>query len=268
MNLQEQLNIVMPNIRQHPKYAALPFRLGTTSYVYPADILPNVERLTGKVDDIQLILFEGEFSNLPSPEVIAQLKTLGQQHNLSYTIHCPINLKLGDADESLRQKAVESHRYIMKLTRDIAHLFVVHAEGLKAEESAELFVKRIDKSFSELLPHVPPEIPVCLENLDYPMEVLDPILVKYNLSVCLDNAHFMVNGYDAATYLQKYGSRCKIVHFQGSTESKGHLALPQGDELDLRQWLDYLRQFTGTVCLELFDTIDTLESINYMLENF
>ena len=30
----------------------LPFRLGTTSYILPADILPNVEYLAGRVEDI------------------------------------------------------------------------------------------------------------------------------------------------------------------------------------------------------------------------
>ncbi|MCX7010033.1 MAG: hypothetical protein NTY53_22795 [Kiritimatiellaeota bacterium] len=36
------------------------FRVGVTSYVYPADILPNVERLAGRVDDVELVLFESE----------------------------------------------------------------------------------------------------------------------------------------------------------------------------------------------------------------
>ena len=30
----------------------LPFRLGTSSYIIPADILPNVDFLKDKVDDI------------------------------------------------------------------------------------------------------------------------------------------------------------------------------------------------------------------------
>ena len=38
-----------------PKY---PFRLGTTSYIIPADILPNVIYLSDQVQDIELILFE------------------------------------------------------------------------------------------------------------------------------------------------------------------------------------------------------------------
>ena len=42
------------------------FRLGSTSYVYPDDILPNVQRLAqaGDVDDIELVLFEVEFVDM------------------------------------------------------------------------------------------------------------------------------------------------------------------------------------------------------------
>ena len=51
---------------------AYPFRLGTTSYIIPADILPNARYLAGKIRDIELILFEVDDgpNNLPSTEVI------------------------------------------------------------------------------------------------------------------------------------------------------------------------------------------------------
>ena len=44
-----------------------PFRLGATSYILPADLVANAKFLAGKVDDIELVLFdleEGQ-SNLP-----------------------------------------------------------------------------------------------------------------------------------------------------------------------------------------------------------
>ena len=36
------------------------FRLGSTSYVYPDDILPNVGKLATVVDDIELVLFKAD----------------------------------------------------------------------------------------------------------------------------------------------------------------------------------------------------------------
>ena len=54
---------------------SLPFRLGTSSYIIPDDILPNVRYLAGKVRDIELVLFEVDDgqNSLPSAEVIDEL---------------------------------------------------------------------------------------------------------------------------------------------------------------------------------------------------
>ena len=53
------------------------YRLGSTSYVWPADILPNVRRLGPWVDDVELVLFEVEdASNLPDAEMVAELNAL------------------------------------------------------------------------------------------------------------------------------------------------------------------------------------------------
>ena len=75
-----------------------PFRLGTTSYIIPDDILPNALYLAGKVRDIELILFEVDDgpNNLPSPEVIQALSKVAQDNDLTYTVHLPLDLKLGE----------------------------------------------------------------------------------------------------------------------------------------------------------------------------
>ena len=50
----------------------LPFRLGTTSYIIPDDILPNVRYLAGKVKDIELVLFDiDEYCNIPDEEQLS-----------------------------------------------------------------------------------------------------------------------------------------------------------------------------------------------------
>ena len=83
-----------------------PFRLGTTSYIIPDDILPNAHFLADKVQDIELVLFEVDdgpqsTGNLPSPETVAQLAALAAAHGLTFTVHLPLDLRLGeDGDES------------------------------------------------------------------------------------------------------------------------------------------------------------------------
>ena len=56
-----------------------PFKLGTTSYIYPAPILPNVMRLAPFLDEIELVLFESSCEdNLPGKDQIHRLKELSR----------------------------------------------------------------------------------------------------------------------------------------------------------------------------------------------
>jgi sugar phosphate isomerase/epimerase len=91
-----------------------PFRLGTTSYIIPDEILPNARYLADKVRDIELILFEVDDgpNNLPSPALIDELLEIAQKHDMTYTIHLPLDLKLGD-DGSERDQSLVKARHRM-----------------------------------------------------------------------------------------------------------------------------------------------------------
>src|SRR5512139_1339394 len=75
VSIHPSLSVGLLDHRYWKTMQTYPFRLGTTSYVIPADILPNARYLAGKVRDIELILFEVDDgpNNLPSPEVIEEL---------------------------------------------------------------------------------------------------------------------------------------------------------------------------------------------------
>ena len=73
-----------------------PFRIGTTSYIIPDEIIPNVRYLAGLVDDIELVLFEVDDgpNNLPDAAAIKELQSLAARHQLTYTVHLPLDLQL------------------------------------------------------------------------------------------------------------------------------------------------------------------------------
>ena len=78
----------------------LPFRLGTTSYVVPDDLLANARFLAPLVQEMQLVLFDlpdGQ-SNLPSPATVAALSGLGAEADFTYTVHLLDDLRLLDAE--------------------------------------------------------------------------------------------------------------------------------------------------------------------------
>ena len=108
-----------------------PFRLGTTSYIIPADIVPNVHYLAGKVQDVQLVLFEVDDgpNNLPAPAQIAELRSLAQAHGMSYTVHLPLDLRLAE-DGSPRHVSLEKARRVIDCTRALEPwAYVLHLDG-------------------------------------------------------------------------------------------------------------------------------------------
>src|SRR5436190_19543306 len=108
-----------------------PFRLGTTSYIIPDDILPNARYLADKVSDIELILFEVDDgpNNLPSLEVIDELSQIARQHDLTYTVHLPLDLKLGE-DGSEQDQSLVKAKHVIDCTRGLdPWAYVLHLDG-------------------------------------------------------------------------------------------------------------------------------------------
>ena len=114
-----------------------PFRLGTTSYIIPDDILPNARYLAGKVRDIELILFEVDDgpNNLPSPEVIEDLSQIAGKYDLTYTVHLPLDLKLGE-DSSERDQSLVKAKRVIDCTRALdPWAYILHLDGKSVRTS-------------------------------------------------------------------------------------------------------------------------------------
>jgi hypothetical protein len=107
------------------------FRLGTTSYILPADLVANARFLCDKVDDIELVLFDlddGQ-SNLPSPEAAAGLRRIADACGMTFTVHLPLDLRLGlegGADHPSLIKA----RKVIDCTRVLdPFAYIAHLDG-------------------------------------------------------------------------------------------------------------------------------------------
>jgi hypothetical protein len=86
-----------------------PFKIGTTSFIYPDGYIPNVETLGPYLEEIELLLFESTPKNhLPTQAEISKLGLLAEKYQLTYNIHLPIDLYLGDGNMNRRNQAVES----------------------------------------------------------------------------------------------------------------------------------------------------------------
>ena len=252
-----------------------PFRLGTTSYIIPADILPNAHYLAGKVRDIELILFEVDDgrNNLPSVEVIDELKRIGDQFDLSYTVHLPLDLKLGDDGSEQDQSLVKARR-VIDCTRGLdPWAYVLHLDGksVRTSTDAERIHRWQDQSVRAL------EIvsawaggaeKLAVENLEtYPLGFIQPVLDRIPVSRCVDIGHLWLDGHDPIPYLQAALPRTRVIHMHGIAE-RDHRSLSFMPREKVQVvWDELLRSsYRGVLTLEMFSEEDFMSSLRVIEE--
>ncbi len=253
------------------------FRLGTTSYIVPDDILPNVRFLASRVDDIELLLFESdEMSNLPTPEVLDELRTIAVDADLTFTVHFPLDADLGAFDESQRRSSVGKCLRVIELTARLdPAAYVVHFHGdLRGGEGSvdpPRWLEALDRSALEILQRSNRDPrSFCVETLDYPFEMIEPSIQRHDLSICLDVGHLRLYGRDLVSALDRLWDRVRVVHLHGVDAGRDHLGLQVLDD-EGRGWLvplfDRLRETEGSdelariVTLEVFNEEDLTRSL-------
>jgi len=249
-----------------PPSAPRAWRLGTTSYVYPDDLLPNVERLVGRTQDIEVILFESEdVSNLPAPATIARMAALAEGHDLTWTIHLPSDRSLAAADTPTRLSAVRQALRIAALTRPLQpHAFIVHPDAIEADASPAR-VAAWQRDFADSLARlldggIAPRL-LAVENLRPSFAWSMPVIERLDLSVCLDTGHLWLAREDAAAHFRLHAPRIRVIHLHGERDGRDHLSLAATDPVRLRAFLAELRAYTQVVSLEVFSFDDTASSI-------
>lgn len=248
-----------------------PFRLGTTSYIIPADILPNVLYLFDQVQDVELILFEVDDgpNNLPPPDVVAKLAALADTHDLTFTVHLPLDLKLGTAGEA--ELSLVKARKVIDCTLPLEPwAYVLHLDGreLRSPQGGDfpsadrLEVKAWQERSARALELVGgwargPER-LAVENLEnYPPDFVVPVLDRVPVSRCVDVGHLWLDGHDPLPHLHLALPRTRVIHLHGVAE-RDHKSLLHVPPDKLRPVVQLLFQenYAGVLTLEVFDEAD------------
>jgi sugar phosphate isomerase/epimerase len=246
-----------------------PFRVGSTSYVYPDDILPNVERLAqqGDVDDVELILFEVDDgpNNLPDAHTVQLLADLAAQHSLTYTVHLPLDLQLG-ADGGAQHASLIKAERVIKTTLPLSpHAYVFHLDGAGVGEAG--WIKNTLKALDFVIAWVgTPEL-LAVENLEaWDPAYLDPVLAALPISRTTDIGHFWKSGIDPLAVLDSWLPRTRVIHIHGLAERDHRsLALVPPERLD--PVTARLMNYGGVVTLEVFETGDFFTSRAALLDS-
>lgn len=246
-----------------------PFRLGTTSYILPADLLPNVEYLAPLVEDVELVLFEVDAgpNNLPDTGTQAELVRLAAHFDLTYTVHLPLDLHLA-ADGSDSHLSLVKARRVIEHTRGLTPFaYVLHLDGRDCRDG------RMDYSVWKLQAVRALEFAagwagdaarLCVENLDhYPPDFWDGVLARApHFSRCVDVGHLWLEGYDPLPFLKAHLRRTRVIHLHGVAE-RDHTSLRHVPLDALRTVLLYLieQRFDGVVTIEVFNKVDLMTSL-------
>jgi sugar phosphate isomerase/epimerase len=248
-----------------------PFRLGTTSYILPDHILPNVRFLAPLVDDIELVLFESaEHSNMPGPADIETLRQLALAHDLSYTVHLPLDIELGHHDRTRRLHSVEQCRRVVELTRPLAPfawiLHLSHPAGPDPipDHDRARWLGALAEATAALADVFPDPFRCCVETLSYPFGWVEDIVNGRGFSVCFDVGHLLLRGTPLAEAWQRLGDRTRVMHLHGVRGRTDHtdISALAPDVLSLL-WSALRRTEHGTraVTLEVFNRHDFERSV-------
>lgn len=260
----------------------LPFRLGTSSYIIPDDILPNVRYLAGRVQDIELVLFEVDDgpSNLPSSLVIAELQSLALDNNLTYTVHLPLDLRLGADDDQQHVSLVKARRVIDTVAALSPWAYVLHLDGKEFQTSQAGDALRPGKALLHWQNQAVRALELvadwagspgilAVENLEgYPLDFWDPVLERIDANRCVDVGHLWRDGHDPLPFLDRTFSHTRVIHWHG-IGSRDHQSLANMPAEQVDRVLAWLlnKPYQGVVTLEIFNQEDLDSSLQAILES-
>ena len=249
----------------------LPFRIGTSSYIIPDDIVPNVRYLADKVQDIELVLFEVDDgpNNLPDAGVVRELNQLAAENDLTYTIHLPLDLRLG-AEGDDQHISLQKARKVIECTRDLnPFAYVMHLDGRDVKDAQDKNVIRhwedqaaraieIAAGWAGGLSRL------AVENLEgYPLDFWESVLIRTGAGRCVDIGHLWRDGHDPISYLERAFAQTRVLHIHGIAE-RDHKSLahvPVGDLARVVEWLAR-HKFGGVMTVEVFGEEDFISSMD------
>ncbi len=247
-----------------------PFRLATTSFIYPDDYVPNVRRLGPYVDEIELLFFES--AQVPSRRMIRELAALSGEHGVGYNVHLPTDGSIGQANARRRERFVKDLLIFFERAAPLSpstwtlHVPCEAPGGLP--EARRPWKEAVQRSLIELVAAIGDPACISVETLDYPLEWLEDVIADFGLSICMDVGHLLLGGQDPGLFYGHFGSKIAIIHLHAADNGRDHQPLARlpkpVDETVQRLLFD----FKGIVALEVFSFEALTASLDWLEHRF
>jgi len=241
-----------------------PFRLGSTSYVYPDDLVANVRRLGSLVDDVEFVLFEtdGYGCNFPTAAEARELALLAAEHGLTYTIHLPMDVCPGDGSMEKARRAIDAtlglHPFAV-----ILHFDGRAITGNPSPEAIAAWQSEAQEALQTVISWVGDPRLICTENLEgWSPRLFDSLVAESGVCRCIDIGHLWLEGADPLPYLDEHLAATRVVHLHGIGE-RDHSSLALMNECRVAAVMEKLitSAYAGVVTLEVFGEEDFYSSL-------
>jgi sugar phosphate isomerase/epimerase len=249
-----------------------PFSLGATSYVVDSGLCDNASFLAGKVDDMELVLFDlpDGTSNLPSPAERCALAEIGKAYHLTYSVHLPLDLSLQPNRHSLTMAArvLESVEGL-PISAVIAHVDDWVWRRQRRYGWDPFLLAQWESQALEALETVqhmlPDSVPLCVENLEsYPPESIASLAKTAVLPLCIDVGHLWKYRHPRPmNFLQQHLPQAQVIHLHACLHGTDHQTLFQIPQAAMDSLMTLLQEtgFHGILTMEVFGNQDFTSSL-------
>ena len=257
------------------------FRLGTTSFIVPDHIIPNVIKLGPFFDEIELLVFESfPLDVLPSKKDVKTLLSLAGDLNLTYNIHLPTDVSLSAESSRKRRAAADTLLRVMDRFDPLTpSTHTLHLEmplsirqDMENTKKREEWVTHTREGLTVLLSRIPDPSRISVETLDYPFRHIEPLIKEFHLSVCVDAGHQIRYGHNLLQTFEAHRSRIPLIHLHGvdrsGPEKKDHKALDLLSQEEILKVIRVLENFRGVVSLEVFNLENLTRSLSVLSRYF
>jgi endonuclease IV len=245
-----------------------PFKLGTTSYIYPDNIVDNVSLIGPYVDEIELLLFESKPGSLPSRKNIDTLNSLSEKYDITYNIHLPTDIFLGDPDPNIRQHAVNTVIKVMDLVSSLScstcTLHLEYNNKTINQDEMKKWQQRTWQSMQQLIASGIKGESISIETLMYPFAWVEKIIKDFNFSVCIDIGHLILLKTDLECIFNRFKNITSIIHLHGVQHDRDHMPLDTIPKEHMASVMKILTHFTRSVSLEVFSFSHLVRSLNFL----
>jgi len=252
--------------------------------VFGDDLIDNANLLADMIDHIEIVLFHTpDLHNVPEADEINYLKRMGENKEITYSIHLPAFLEVASSDKNIRAQSIQLAGDIIKWMNALNPLHhIIHipftAPTLTPEpgvyfsnddaEQFYLWTPRALNSLTSLKDAVGQGTKILVENINYSPSLLTPFMQNGLCDLCLDAGHLLLGRERVMDALKNYLKITREIHLHGVIGYEEHLSLAVLPVERISEWIRFLwhSEFNGIVNLEVFTPGDLAESMSILTE--